>query len=74
MKIEKCIKLSFAVIGKEGSTDDEADFIRNISYYDNATSYGNDFETYGDSYEPIEPITPSEQEIREENKRKRDEK
>lgn len=54
---------------EEGSTDDEADFIRNISYYDNATSYGNDFETYGDSYEPIEPITPSEQEIREENTR-----
>lgn len=54
---------------EEGSTDDEADFIRNISYYDNATSYGNDFETYGNSYEPIEPITPSEQEIREENTR-----
>jgi len=54
---------------EEGSTDDEEDFIRNISYYDNATRYENDFETYGDSYEPIEPIAPSEQEIREENTR-----
>lgn len=54
---------------EEGSTDDEEDFIRNISYYDNATRYENDFETYGNSYEPIEPIAPSEQEIREENTR-----
>lgn len=30
MKIEKCTKKSFAVIGKEGSTEDGADFIQRL--------------------------------------------
>lgn len=30
MKIEKCIKNSFIVIGKEGSTTDGADFIQKL--------------------------------------------
>ena len=30
MKIESCIKESFSVIGKEGSTEDGAGFVQNL--------------------------------------------
>lgn len=37
MKIEKCVKKSFAVIGKEGSTSDGEGFIKRL--WDNANSH-----------------------------------
>lgn len=37
MKIEKCVKKSFAVIGKEGSTSDGEGFIKKL--WDNANSH-----------------------------------
>lgn len=37
MKIEKCLKKSFAVIGKEGSTSDGEGFIKRL--WDNANSH-----------------------------------
>ena len=37
MKIEKCIKSSFAVIGKEGSTADGNGFIQKL--WENANSH-----------------------------------
>ena len=40
MKIEKCIKSSFSVIGKEGSTDDGDGFIQKL--WDNANSHFNE--------------------------------
>ena len=40
MKIEKCIKLSFSVIGKEVSTDDGDGFIQKL--WDNANSHFNE--------------------------------
>lgn len=36
MKVEKCIKSSFTVIGKEGSTNDGNEFIQNL--WENANS------------------------------------
>ena len=40
MKIEKCIKLSFSLIVKEGSTDDGDGFIQKL--WDNANSHFNE--------------------------------
>lgn len=42
MKVEKCIKSSFTVIGKEGSTNDGNEFIQNL--WENANSNFNEIE------------------------------
>lgn len=42
MKVEKCIKSSFTVIGKEGSTNDGNDFIQNL--WEKANSNFNEIE------------------------------
>ena len=43
MKIEKCIKNAFVVIGKEGSTEDGQDFIQNL--WTDANSHFNEVQS-----------------------------